>query len=178
MLAYFLASHAEHVEQVLKTVELEHVTLSDIAGLDGGVERQGRIERDVGLGDLQLQVVDEVCESRVAEETFPRVDGMFEATDFAVYISLYLVYLCLEVVHHLLVYLLVKHADYFALDVLLGQMPVLECQFNLCLGNVLSIARRVNQKDILALFVLDPLVVNLMVVAEEDDVEAGHLAGY
>ena len=65
---------------------------------------------------------------------------MFEASDFAVYVGLHLVNLRLEVVHHLLVYLLVKHADNLALDVLLAQMPVLECQLYLCLGNVLSIA--------------------------------------
>ena len=103
---------------------------------------------------------------------------MFEAPDFAVYVGLHLVNLRLEVVHHLLVYLFVKHADNLALDVLLAQMPVLECQLNLSLGYVLAVARRVNQQHVLALFVLDPLVVNLMVVAEEDDVEAGHLAGY
>ena len=68
MTAYLLASHAEHEHQVLETVKLEHVGLGDIASLDDAVERQGGVKRDVSLRNLQLQVVDEVCEGGVAEE--------------------------------------------------------------------------------------------------------------
>ena len=39
MLADLLARHTEHEEQVLKTVEFEHVGHRHVASLNGGVER-------------------------------------------------------------------------------------------------------------------------------------------
>ena len=86
--------------------------------------------------------------------------------------------LCLgpEVGYHRFVDGLVEHADDVALDVFLHQPSALVGQLYLCVGHVAGPARRVEGEHLLSVDVGYPVVVLCVVVAEEHDVEAGHLA--
>ena len=173
-----LPSHAKHEQQVLEAVQLKHVGHGHVARLDGRIKREGRRQRDVGMGYLQLQVVYQVGEGRVAEEALASIDGCLESANLLADILFHLLDLRLEVFHHVLVDLLVEHTDDLALDVLLLQPAVLVGQLNLSLCHVSHITRRVDDQHLLARLVGHPFVVNQMVVSEEDDVEAGHLSGH
>lgn len=83
MLANFLAGEAHHVELVLIFIEVEHVAYADRTRLDGGVELQWGVEGDVGLGDVELQVEDEIIERATAKERLAAVDGVLECTQSA-----------------------------------------------------------------------------------------------
>ena len=62
VLADLLTSHTEDEQQILETVELEHIALCHIACLDNGIEGEWGVERYVGFRDLQLQVMDQISE--------------------------------------------------------------------------------------------------------------------
>ena len=91
MFPYFLASHTQYEEQIFESIQLEHIGLSHLASIDSGVECQGGIERNVGLRDAHLQIVNQVGKCRVAKETLASIDGMLEAADSLIYIILHLV---------------------------------------------------------------------------------------
>ena len=146
--------------------------------MDNRIERQGGCNRNVGTGNLQLQFMDKVGKGRIAEETLTGIDGVLEAADLAVYISLHGVDVFLEMADHLFVDLLIEHADNLSLDVLFNELALVERQFNLCFCHILHIAGWVDDQYLLTFFVGNPLIVYLMVVTEEDDIEAGHLTGY
>ena len=76
---------------------------------------------------------------------------------------------------HFLIDVFVEHTDNLAIDGLIRQFPFLEGELYLCLSHILHVARRVNEEHALTLFVGNPLVVYLVVVSEEDDVEAWYL---
>ena len=79
---------------------------------------------------------------------------------------------------HLLIDGFVGHTDNLALDILLHQMSVLVGELDLCISHVLHIAAGVDAEHLLSSLVLNPFVMHLMVVSEEDDVEAWHLFGH
>ena len=78
-------------------------------------------------------------------------------------------------VYHLLVNLFVEYADNLALDFFLYEVSLLVSQLYLSLGNVLHIARRVNNKYVFPVLISDPFIVYLVVVTEEDNVESRYL---
>ena len=172
------ARHVDHEEQVLEAVELEHVGHGQVAGLDDGVERERGVERYVGPRQLQLQVVYQVAEGRVAKEAVAGVDIVLESSDVSFRVLLDFVYLRLEVADHFLVNGQVAHVHVLALDVFLHELAIPVGQLNLRVAHLARPARRVQQQHLLASAVLHPEVVLLMVVAEEDDVEARHLLGH
>ena len=51
---------------------------------DGSVERQRRVERDVSVGDLKLEVKDEIVERRVSEVAVLGRDGVLELANLLV----------------------------------------------------------------------------------------------
>ena len=79
---------------------------------------------------------------------------------------------------HLLVDGLVGHVHNLTLDILFHQMAVLIGELYLSLCHVLHIAAGIDAEHLLAFLVGNPVVVHLMVVSEEDDVEARHLLGH
>lgn len=95
--AYLLACEAHYVELVLVFVELEHIAHADRACLYGGVELQRSIEGNVGMGNLQLQIEDEVVEGAASEVGVAAVDGVLECANLLAYILVYLGYLWFEI---------------------------------------------------------------------------------
>ena len=73
MFSDFLAGHLEYEEQILESVQLEHICLSHLSRVDGCIECQWSIKRYVGLRDTHLQVVNQIRECRVAKETLAGV---------------------------------------------------------------------------------------------------------
>ena len=122
--------------------------------------------------------MDEVCKCRIAEEAVAGVDRLLELTDMLTDKVLHLLDVLGKVLHHLFVNLLVEYADDVALDVLLHEFALLEGQRDISLCHVLDETTGVKAQHLLAVAVGNPVVVYLVVVAEEDDVEARHLLGY
>ena len=178
VLANFLTRHAQHEHQVLESVQFEHVGLPHLTRLDFRVEGQWRGQRYLRLRYLQLQRVYQVSECRVAEEAVARIDGIFELAYTLSHKVLHLPDVLVEVCHHLLVYVLVLHVDDVAADRLLRQPALLESQRDVRLGYILHKAARVDAQHLLPLAVGNPFVVHLMVMSEEDDVEAGNVLGH
>ena len=85
MLSDFFARHAHYVELVLIFIEIEHVAHVDWAGFQNRVELKGSVERNVGFCYLQLEVEDEIVESRTAEELVAAVDGSLEVANLPTY---------------------------------------------------------------------------------------------
>ena len=103
---------------------------------------------------------------------------MLEVADSLIYIVLHLVDSRLEVCQHLLVYLLIEHIDDVALNLFLCQFAILIGKGDFCLCHIGYIARWVDAQYLLASFVGNKHIVNLMVVTKEDDIETRNLAGY
>ena len=177
MLPYFFSCHAEGEKQILEAVKFKHIRHCHITGFDGRIKGQRGCQRDVGIGDLQLQVVDQVGKGRVAEETVPGIDRRFETTDLLTDVSLYGIDVLLEVCQHLLVDHLVFHVDDRAFDVLVHHLTVLNSQYDVSLCYILDPAGRIDDEHLLTFLVGNPFVMYLMVVAEEDHVEAWHFSG-
>ena len=175
---YLFACHLYDEEQVLERVELEHVGHGDRTGLDDGIERQRSRQRDFGTRQLELQVVDEVGERRVAKEALSGVDGRLEVADDAVAVLVDFINLGLEGTYHLLVYFHVADVHVAPVYLLAYQLAVGVFQYDVGLADLACPARRVEQQHLSAFAVLDPEVVLLVVVAEEHDVESRYLAGY
>ena len=122
--------------------------------------------------------MNQVGKGRVAKETLTRVYGVLEFANLLTHEVFHLLYLLAEVLHHLLVYLFVLDADNLALDDLLHQLALLVGQRDVSLGNVLYKAARIQTQHLFVGTVGYPVVVHLVVVSEEDEVEAWHLLGY
>ena len=103
---------------------------------------------------------------------------MLESAYLATAVSLHLVDLRLEVGEHLLVDFLVGHVDDFARDILLGELAVLIGKSYFGLSHILDITAGIDAKNLTTILVGNPLIMNLMVVSEEDNVEAWNLLGY
>ena len=174
----FLASHLEYKQQVLKAIQLEHVCLCNLAGIDGGIECQGGVERYVGFRDAHLQIVNQICKCRVAKETLAGVDRILKVSNPLTHVFLNLIDGRLEVGNHLLVDLLVAHIYNVTDNAFLAKLAILVCQRNLCFSHVVYIARGIYTKHLFASFVGDQHVVYLVVVTKEDNVETRNLTGY
>ena len=121
--------------------------------------------------------MNEVGKCRVAKETLAGIDGVLECANVLSDKVFHLLDFFLEVLHHLLVNLLVSHADDVALDFFLHQFALLVGQRDVGSRHVLGKAAGVQNQYLLPCAVSHPFVVYLMVVTGEDDVEAGHLFG-
>ena len=142
--------HAQHAELVFKAIELEHVGHGDGALADFRVERQGGVQRDVGTGDLQLQLMDEVGEGRIAEIAVAGAGLVGKGADAALHKGLDAVYVGLEMGHHLLVHRFVTNVDYLAFDVFVHHLAALVGQRDGGLGQILHIARGIDAEHVVA----------------------------
>ena len=122
--------------------------------------------------------MNQVSKGRITKETLACIDRVLKFANALAHKVFYLLYLLAEVLHHLLVNLFVFHTDNAPLDVLLHQLTLLEGQRNVGLGNVLHKAAGIQTQHLFVGTVGYPVVVHLMVVSEEDDVEAWHLLGH
>ena len=101
---------------VLVGVEVEEVADADGAFGNADVELQGRVERDVGLGVVELYVVYEAVEGCGAEEAVAGAECAGEASYFAVGVAAHLRYGGGETAHEVCVDGFVVHADELRVD--------------------------------------------------------------
>ena len=182
--AYLLACEAHYVELVLVFIELEHIAHADRACLYGGVELQRSIEGNVGMGNLQLQIEDEVVEGAASEVGVAAVDGVLECANLLAYILVYLGYLWFENLQHLLIDRTICHIGYFSLHTLVLQdVKFLAMQLvfvygyrNLCICHTHGIVGRIEANHLLASYIGDGFGMACVVVTKEYQVESRNLA--
>ena len=172
-----LAARQQHgVEHVLVTIEVEHVAHIDVASLDGGVQREGGGDGDVGMGDVELHLVDEVHEGAGTEVGVARRDGLGERADALGNVFLDELHLRGEGSHEVGVGFIVEDGDVGGIGVRQGPSAVLllqrECQLRDAAGAVGGVDKGYD----LTLGGDDSVAVEVMVVAEDDGVEAGYRA--
>ena len=155
MLADFLTREAHHVELVLELIEVEHVADKDRSLVDGGIEGERSIERDVGARDLQLQVQDEVVECRVAKEAVAGVDAVLEHTNLTIHEVVDFLNLWLEMCHECFVDGLIDNIDEVALDVFRDNFALSQRYLHLCICNRDGIVGGIETGDGLAFTVHD-----------------------
>ena len=186
MLADLLTCKAHHVELILIFIEIEHVTNVDRSRLDGRIKLEGRIEGDISIRDLKLQVEDEIIEGATAEERLAAVNGILENSDLLADKLVDFCNLRLECLHEILInrtfchiwqtanYLLVCHNIlFFAIHLLLVQG-----NGHLGICHIQCIIGRVETHHRLTFHIQDRLIAAGMVMTEEYHVEAWHLLCY
>ena len=122
--------------------------------------------------------MDKIGKGGVAKEAVTGVDRILKTAYLAVDVLLDSLDFRCEVCEHLLIDVLIEHADNLTADVLLCQFSFFIGEFNVSFSHILHVARRVDKEYLLALFIRDPLIVYLMIVPEEDDVETRNLVSY
>ena len=186
MFADLLTCKAHHVELILIFIEIEHVTNVDRSRLDGRIKLEGRIEGDISIRDLKLQVEDEIIEGAAAEERLAAMNGILEITNLLADKLVDFCNLRLECLHKILInrtfchiwqtanYLLVCH------NILLFAIHLLLVQGNGHLGicHIQCIIGRVETHHRLTFHIQDRLIAAGMVMSEEYHVEAWHLLCY
>ena len=186
MLADLLTCKAHHVELILIFIEIEHVTNIDRSRINGRIKLEGRIEGNIGIRDLKLQVEDEIIEGATAEERLAAVNGILESSDLLADKLVDFCNLWLECLHEILInrtfchiwqtanYLLVCH------NILFFTIHLLLVQGNGHLGicHIQCIIGRVETHHRLTFHIQDRLIAAGMVMSEEYHVEAWHLLCY
>ena len=183
MLAYLFTGEAHGIESVLIFIEIEHIADTDRSLLNDSIHLQRSIESDVGLGNLEHQVEDEIIESAIAEECLSTVDGVLESSDFLVDILIYRLHLGLEGCHEFLIARTVCHVCYLAMHLLVlqdmrrlvvdGMLIDGDGDFRICHAD--GIVGRIETNHLLALIIGDGLAMAGMVVSEEHQVESRNL---
>ena len=183
MLAYLFTGEAHGIESVLIFIEIEHIADTDRSLLNDSIHLQRSIESDVGLGDLEHQVEDEIIESAITEECLTTVDGILESSDFLVDILIYRFHLRLEGCHEFLIDRTVCHVCYLAMHLLVLQDMrrlvvdgmLIDGDGDFCICHADGIVGRVETNHLLALIIGDGLAMAGMVVTEEYQIESRNL---
>ena len=186
MLADLLTCKAHHVELILIFIEIEHVTNVNRSRLDGRIKLEGRIEGNIGIRDLKLQVEDEIIEGAAAEERLAAVDGILESSDLLADKLVDFCNLWLECLHEILINRTFCHiwqtANYLFVchNILFLAIHLLLVQGNGHLGicHIQCIIGRVETHHRLTFHIQDRLIAAGMVMSEEYHVEAWHLLCY
>ena len=178
MLPHLLTCEVHDIDLILVLIEIEHVAYLHITSFNHFIKGERSVERDVGTGNLQLQVMDEITEGTAAEIAVAGVDSLLEHADLTVDIVIDTIYICLEMVHELFVNGEVGHADHLSCHLFIKDPSIFHRNLDLGIAHHQSYARRVEAYNNASLVVGDDVLVLRMVMTVENQVEPGYFLGY
>ena len=178
MFANLFARQHHDIEFVLILIEFEHIGHRDRTFLHTGIKSEWGIEGDVGSGDVQLHVEDEVGKGTAAEITVAGIDAMCQITYRTVHILGDFIDKRFEVVDEILVNRLVLHVNQRSLDGFVNDLSFLLGYHNRRISHTGSIAGRIQTRHSLTLFVHHDAVAWCVVVSIENQVETRNLLSH